>query len=93
MRKNEVYSWRVSSSLKQAIEEAARRRGITAAELLELAVRHWLNEEEPGVDEAEQRRLHARASATFGTISGTDPTRSERTSELLKAKLRARRAR
>jgi hypothetical protein len=93
MRKNEVYSWRVSSDLKQAIEEAARQHGISGAELLELAVRHWLAERATTSDDAEQERIKARARAAFGAVSGTDPTRSERTSELVKAKLRARRVR
>ena len=93
MRKNEVYSWRVSSNLKQAIEEAARRHGISGAELLELAVRDWLAQRATESDDAEQERIKARVRAAIGTISGGDPHRAERASELVKAKLRARRAR
>lgn len=93
MRKNEVYSWRVSSDLKTAIEEAARRHGMTAAQLLELAVRHWLEERDiVADDDEEQKRIRARVLAAAGSISSGDPGRAARASELVKAKLRARHA-
>lgn len=92
MVKNEVYSWRVSSDLKSAIEEAARRAGVTSAQLLELAVRHWL-EKNGRRDDGEQAALHARVRATLGTVRGGRPGRAERAGELVKDKLKRRHAR
>jgi len=92
MVKNEVYSWRVSSDLKSAIEEAARSAGVTSAELLELAVRDWLARKGRRND-AEQAELHARVRATLGTVRGGQPGRAERASSLLKDKLKRRHAR
>jgi hypothetical protein len=92
MVKNEVYSWRVSSGLKSAIEEAARRAGISSAQLLELAVRHWLEKRSRGTDAAAQEKLHARVRATLGTVRGGGG-RADGSGELVKQKLRQRHAR
>ncbi len=72
MTKNEVYSWRVASDTKMALENEARREGTTVAAVLDRLVRERLAERRRAAveDEAEQKRLHAAAVATFGTIRG-----------------------
>ena len=71
MKKTEVYSWRVASDRKTALENEARREGTTVAALLDHITQEWL-EAKRGVtgDEAEQARLHARAGKAIGAIAG-----------------------
>ena len=92
MNKTEVYSWRLSPDMKNALEEAARRNHKTIAKLLEHIVEQWLREThaaDQDAEEAEQKRLHATAATALGLIQGGDPNRSER----VRAELRARLAR
>ena len=77
MAKTEVYSWRVSSELKESLADLARRKGVSISELLEKAVRAWLGRVPSGDDDREQKRLHADARRAFGAIAGGDPHRSE----------------
>ena len=84
MSKTEVYSWRLSPVLKSALEDAARAEDTTLSGLLEHIAEDWLGKHGPKVDEEEQRRLHEAARACFGTISGGDPHRAERASELVR---------
>ena len=88
MAKTEVYSWRVSREMKEALEEHARAEGKTMAKLLDDIVGGWLDEHGADEDAAEQRRLHAAAAKTIGTIHGDDPTRSTRVRELVRVELR-----
>lgn len=94
MTKTNVYSWRLSSDLKSALQEAAREEGESVAELLERIARGWLRESEERrvEDEAAQRRLLARAMECVGTISGGDPDRSAKTRQAVRDRLARRRA-
>ena len=94
MKKTEVYSWRVTSARKIALENEARREGTTVAALLEQITEDWI-ESRRGLlgDEDEQSRLHARAAKTIGTIAGGDPKRAERAKSIIRRKLQQRRGR
>ena len=90
--KSEVYSWRLSRDLKDDLEEAARREGVSLSRLLERIARDWLKARASAAedDEAEQERLRAVAMQFVGTIRGGDPDRaaevSKRVRELLARK-------
>jgi hypothetical protein len=91
--KTSVYSWRVSSQRKAALEEVARKRNKPVAELLDEAVDRWLGEQDNQEDEeARQQRLHAAAASAFGRVAGGDPNRAERARATIRAKLRERRS-
>jgi hypothetical protein len=93
-RKTEVYTWRVSSTIKTALEEAARTTNRSVARLLDEIVAERLEATQTGeADMANQRRLHLRAARFAGRFSGTDPIRSERAKARVRARLTARRAR
>ena len=93
--KSEVYSWRLSPAIKGSLEEAARREQATVAALLERIVTDWLSSHlsERSQEESEQRRVHAAAARTFGTIRGSDPSRSEQVRHTVRARLAKRHAR
>lgn len=94
MSKSEVYSWRLSATLKGALEQAARAEKISVAQLLERIVQEWLQEEfSAGEDDEVQRRLHEAARACFGTIRGGDPYLAEQASERVRVKIREKHAR
>lgn len=95
MAKTEVYSWRLSRDLKNALEEAARREKESMAGLLERITREWLDRSRfgNGRDTAIQNRLHSLATRTFGTIAGGDPRRSEGVRRTVRARLDKHRAR
>ena len=93
MPKSEVYSWRVSSELKDRLMQVAYVRGISLADLLEEISQGWLRRYEDPDDDARQRALRAAMAPCLGTIAGDDPDRSRRASELVKQKLRDRRSR
>lgn len=84
--KTEVYSWRLSADRKAELEEEARREGTSLSALLDRVTADWLAGRRNGHadDEAEQAALRKRVMATVGTIRSGDPTRSERTSELVR---------
>jgi hypothetical protein len=90
--KGEVYSWRLSRELKDDLEQAARREGVSLARLLERIARDWLKARSSAAedDEAEQERLRAVAMQFAGTIQGGDPDRAaeagKRVRELLARK-------
>lgn len=92
--KTEIYSWRLDPGLKSSLEHTARARGRSVAALLDEIVRSWLDREVAGmVDEQEaQRRLHAEARKSFGTLQGGDELLAEQASERLRRKLRERHA-
>src|SRR3989442_1084426 len=94
--KTEVYSWRVSSGTKARLEEAARTRRRTVAQLLDEIVTERLSADFENEAEAErQRRLRVRAARFAGRIAGVEPQRSEQVGALVRARLarRQRRAR
>ena len=89
--KTEVYSWRVSSELKQDLEREARRRKASVSSILDAAAREWLKKSRASLaDDEEQKRLHAAIEPLIGSISGADPYRSERVGEIVRERLRRR---
>jgi hypothetical protein len=88
--KTEVYSWRLSADRKAALEEEARRQGISLSSLLDSVTGDWLADRRNGHadDEAEQAAIRKRVMATVGTIRSGDPTRSQRTGELVREIIR-----
>ena len=84
MQKTETADWPEPRSLKEELEEAARSRHTSVADLLEEIVREWLERSratktsETEEDEEErQKRLHAAAAPFIGSIHGGVPCRSE----------------
>ena len=94
MPKTEVYSWRVSTEMKTALEEAARREKHQISRLLERIVQEWLKESHSGrrKDSTEQRRLHQAAARAIGRIGGGNPRRSETARQALRARIAKGRA-
>ena len=90
-RKSEVYTWRVSPTVKAALEEAARREGRTVSQVLDEIVAQKLEavKADPGETD-EQRRLHELAGTFAGCLSGSDPRRAAQARERVRARLRAR---
>ena len=90
--KDQVYSWRVSSQTKADLESEARQEGTSLARLLEQIAADWLNKRRSSRngDEAEQAAIRRRAASAIGSVRGGDPTRSARTSELVRESLRKR---
>jgi hypothetical protein len=84
--KTAVYSWRVSAEKKMELESEARRQGRSLAAVLEQITTDWLEQRRlaSNDDEAEQAAIRRRVMATVGTLRGGDPTRSSRTSELVR---------
>lgn len=93
-RKTEVYTWRVSSSTKASLEEAARETNRSVAQLLDEIVAEHLGGSDHATESEidRQRRLHARAARFLGCLSSGVARRSERTRELVRARLTGRRA-
>jgi hypothetical protein len=90
--KTEVYSWRLKSERKVALEEIARKRSRAVSELLDEAVDRWLSEQADLDDEeALQQKLRQAAAPAIGSIAGGDPERSEQSRARLHAKLAGRR--
>ena len=91
MPKTEVYNWRLDADLKRRLESAARARKTSVGRLLDRIAREWLGARQSVEDdEALQRRLHAEARKWIGSISGSDPHRSEQVKQRVRAKLRAK---
>jgi len=89
--KTEVYSWRVSAARKAELESEARREGTSLAALLDQITGDWLHQRHNGrSDDEEQAAIRKRAAAAIGSIRGSDPTRSARSSELVREILRKR---
>jgi hypothetical protein len=89
--KTEVYSWRLKSERKVALEEIARKRSRAVSDLLDEAVDRWLSEQADLDDEdALQQKLRQAAAPAIGSIAGGDPERSEQSRARLRAKLAAR---
>ena len=89
--KTEVYSWRVSTDLKTALEREARRLKMSLAAVLDRAASDWLNNNglQNGSDEAQQR-LHREASKYLGAFAGGDQRRSEHARREIRGRLRQR---
>ncbi len=87
MRKDDVYSWRLSRSLKRRLERAAVARDRSVAELLREIVEEWLERAPAPDEEAATEAARRRALAATGSIAGGDPHRAERAKEALRARL------
>jgi hypothetical protein len=83
----------VSPALKASLEDAARRERSSVSRLLEKIVQDHLRTRDDASDDEEQARIRARAMRFAGSISGSDPTRSSRVSELVRARLLRKHAR
>ena len=90
MKKSEVYSWRLSPETKEALEDRARAEKTTMAKLLDRIVGGWLEHQAADEGAAEQRRLHAAAAKTIGTIRGGDPHLAEEAGARVKEIIRKR---
>ena len=88
--KTAVYSWRLSHGKKVDLEAEARREGKSVARVLDEITTDWLNHrrEARNGDAAEQERIWKRAMKAIGTIRGGDPTRAERSKELVREIIR-----
>jgi len=92
--KTEVYSWRVSAEIKSDLEREARLRKTSVASLVDLAVRTWLKKRAGSLDENEEQvRLHHAATTYLGMIDGRDARRSQKASELVRARVKRRHGR
>jgi hypothetical protein len=92
--KTAVYSWRVSVETKGALEEEARERGESLAELLDQIAKDWLQTQRAAnADDLRlEERLRARATRAFGVISGGNPDRASGARDDLRRRLKAKRA-
>lgn len=87
MQKTEVYSWRLSRPVKARLEEEARSRETSLADLLDQIVREWLESSRDSGEEERQQQLRAAAMKLAGSIEGEDPERSENVRSLVRARL------
>ncbi len=78
MKRSEVYSWRLESHLKGALEAAAREENRSVGSLLAEIVRAWLAERGAGASgqEAAQNRIREEAARYLGSVRGGDPSRA-----------------
>jgi hypothetical protein len=92
--KSEIYTWRVSAAMKASLEEQARATDRSVAQLLdEIVAGHLSASEHAGRSEgAHQGRLHARAAPFLGCMASGVARRGERARELVRARLKRRRA-
>lgn len=89
--KTEVYSWRVSASLKTGLDQEARRRKISVSALLDVAARECLSRGGPDLNAGEeQERLQRAALQCIGAFAGGKPNRSETVRRAMKQRLRKR---
>ncbi len=94
MKKTEVYSWRVATEVKAALEHEARREGRSVGGLLERIAMEWLTARRRVTDsDDEQARLHRLVAKTFGTLAGGDPDRSATVRIAVRRRLTTRRGR
>lgn len=91
--KNQVYSWRLTPRLKGRLEQAARERDQSVAELLTDVTVAWLDRERDGDGELKREaRIREKAKRFIGSVCGGDPGRSERVREEIRARLKSRRS-
>jgi hypothetical protein len=93
-RKSEVYTWRVSPTMKAALEEIARREGRSVSQLLDEIVAAKLDASSAEPEEEDrQRRLHDRAADFAGCLSGPDRERAAKARQLVRDRVRGRSSR
>lgn len=89
--KTEVYSWRVSATLKTGLEQEAQRRKISVSRLLDIAASECLSRGSADPDAAKaQERLQRAALQCIGAFAGGKSNRSETVRTALKQRLRKR---
>lgn len=91
--KTDVYSWRVTSAKKTALENRARREGASLAQLLDRITHEWLEARNDETDPDEQRQLHAAVRKTLGVIAGKNPQRAEQSRAAIRRMLADRHGR
>lgn len=93
MSRSEVYSWRLSPALKEALEEVAREERKSVGRLLEELAEERLAsaERSPEGEAREQERLRSLALRYVGSIRGGDPRRAEEARQKLRERLGRRR--
>lgn len=84
--KSEVYSWRVSKALKEALEAEARASDVSLARLLEQISEEWL-ESRRREQAARQNEIREAAARYVGGIAGGNPNRSEEVTAAVRARL------
>ena len=90
--KTQVYSGRIKSERKAALEDIARKQNRPVSDLLDEAVDQWLSgQADIEGEEALQQRLRRMAAPAIGSIAGGDPERAEQSSARLREMLAARR--
>jgi hypothetical protein len=72
--------------LRRTIEREARTQKVSAAALVEAAVREYVARLQ-AEDEAEQERLRAQVMSLVGSVASEDPTASSRVSEIVAERL------
>lgn len=94
MQKTEAMNLPAPRSLKEELEEAARSRHTSVADLLEQIVREWLDRSRgkkakaaEDDDEEQQKRLRAELMKLAGSIEGDDPYRAENARQLVQERL------
>lgn len=92
MQRSTVSSWKLSSGLESELEEAARDRQQSVAELLEEIARDWLerHREREVAAAAQQEEIRAAAMKVVGAIKGGDPDRAQNSRSEIRARLARR---
>jgi hypothetical protein len=96
MAKTEVYSWRLSPELKQALEAAARDERASVAAVLERLVRAGLIRSRSAARRGEENLeacIRLAAMRHVGSLRGGDPKRAARARDRVRAHLKTTRAR
>lgn len=89
MQRSASSFWQLSSGLESELEEVARDRHQSIAELLEEIARDWLDrhKEREEADDAQQEQLRAAAMKLVGAIKGGDPDRAQNSRSEVRARL------
>jgi hypothetical protein len=95
MAKNTVYSWRLSPARKALLEQVARERATSIADVLDRATDDYIRSfrARGGESDLEQARLHSAVAGFIGTVRGGDPSRASEAGVRVKAKLGRQRGR
>ena len=89
MEKSDVYSWRLSSALKDELQAAARAENTSMSKLLDRLTRVWLKTRKPLRNAADQKRRQASLMAILKSAGEHDgegpPTPSATNANIRKA--------
>ena len=95
MSKSEVYSWRVDSNLKTALEDIARTEGTSVSRLLDKIVEAWLDRKQAeSMEEQElQNSVREEAMQYVGSVSlDGDSHTADRVRVRMRSRLKSKRA-